>query len=209
MDIRRSLPINRFILKPILFIILAQAAIDLGLGIYLADLGPDAHETLLHTTGEWGLIAMMVTLSISPLMKLLKWPLLTIQRRMAGLFVAFYATFHILVFLQYFLGWDWSMIIDEVIERPYITIGFLAWLMLLPLAVTSNNFSMRKLGRRWKKLHWLSYPIAVLIVWHFYWQVKLDLLEPILYIVLLAVLLLWRARKRLKIKPFSSPQKQH
>ena len=209
MDIRRSLPFNRFVLKPILFIILGQAAIDLGLGIYLADLGPDAHETLLHTTGEWGLIAMMFTLSISPLMKLFKWPLLTIQRRMGGLFVAFYATIHILVYVQYFLGWDWTMIIDEVIKRPYITIGFLAWLMLMPLVVTSNNFSMRKLGRRWKKLHWLTYPIAVLIVWHFYWQVKLDIQEPILYIVFLAGLLLWRARKRLKIDQFFSAQKQH
>lgn len=204
MNIRRSLFFNRFILKPILFLILASAAIDLILGIYYQDLGADAHETLLHTTGEWGLKAMMFTLLISPLMKWFNWPLLTIQRRMGGLFVAFYATAHIWVYIQFFLGFDWSMIFDELIKRPYIMLGFIAWLLLLPLAITSNNFSMRKLGRRWKKLHWLTYPIAILIVWHFYWQVKLDLIEPIIYIVLLTVLLLWRMRKRLKFNQLFS-----
>ena len=122
----------------------------MSLGIYLADLGPDAHETLLHDTGKWGLISLMCTLAVTPLVKLLNWHLLANVRRMCGLFVAFYATAHIWVYIQFILGFDWSMIISEVIERPYITIGFMAWLMLLPLAVTSNNYSMRRLGRQWR-----------------------------------------------------------
>jgi sulfoxide reductase heme-binding subunit YedZ len=197
--IRRSRGFNRFFIKPLLFLVLASSAIDLSLGIYLADLGPDAHETLLHDTGKWGLIAMMCTLAVSPLAKILNWPLLANLRRMCGLFVAFYATAHIWVYVQFILGFDWSMIISEVIERPYITVGFIAWLLLLPLAVTSNNYSMRRLGRRWKSIHRLTYVIAVLVVWHFAWQTKLDLNEPMLYILLTALLLGWRQRKRLKI----------
>ncbi|NNJ72931.1 MAG: sulfoxide reductase heme-binding subunit YedZ [Enterobacterales bacterium] len=198
MQLRRSQPINRFVLKPILFLILAQAAIDLGIGLILNDLGPDPHERLLHVSGEWALISLMVTLSVTPLMQWLRWPLLNNLRRMCGLFVAFYASVHLWVYVQFVLDFDWAMIFDELIERPYITIGFLAWLMLLPLAMTSNNYSMRRLGRRWKKLHRLTYVIAILGVWHFTWQVKLDLTEPYIYITILTLLLLWRMRKRIK-----------
>lgn len=208
MQFRRSQPFTRFVLKPILFLLLAQAGIDLGIGLILNDLGPDPHERLLHVSGEWALISLMVTLTISPLMNIFKWPLLNNVRRMCGLFVAFYATFHLWVYVQFVLGFDWAMIVDEIVERPYITIGFIAWLMLLPLAVTSNNYSMRRLGRRWKKLHRLTYVIAILGVWHFTWQVKLDLTEPYLYIIGLTILFLWRLRKRIKISLLGKSEKQ-
>ncbi len=126
---------------------------------------------------------------------------------MCGLFVAFYATAHVWVYTQFVLGFEWGMIIEEIVERPYITIGFLAWLMLIPLAVTSNNYSMRRLGRRWKSLHRLTYVIAILGVWHFAWQVKLDLTEPYYYIIGLTILLLWRLRKRFKINLLASFKK--
>jgi len=198
MNLRKSRQFLRFVLKPILFLTLSLGFIDLALGVMLEDLGPDPHKTLLLTTGEWALICLMLTLSISPLVKWLNWPILSLVRRMCGLFVAFYATLHLWVYIQYILAFDWQSIFSELTRRPYISIGFIAWLLLLPLAVTSNQWSMKRLGRRWKKLHKLTYIIAMLAVWHFAWQVKLDLMEPIFYIIGLVILLGWRDRNRLK-----------
>ena len=194
MDVRRSSHFLRFFVKPVLFVIFGASALDLMLGIYLADLGPDAHETLLHTTGEWALISLTATLAVTPLTKWLSWPHLANVRRMLGLYVAFYATTHFWVYLQFILGFEWAMIAEELVERPYISIGFIAWLMLLPLAVTSNNWSMRRLGSKWKSLHKFSYVIAILAVWHFTWQVKLDLVEPFVYIAILTILLIPRLK---------------
>ncbi len=190
--LKKSRLLLRFIFKPLLFLFLAAAGIDLIWGIIEEDLGSDPHETLLHTTGLWALNSLMVTLAVSPVSKWLAWPLFMTVRRMCGLMVFFYATAHIWVFIQYIADFDWSLITSEIIKRPYITIGFIAWLLLIPLAVTSTKGMMKKLGKRWKKLHKLVYIIGILAVWHFTWQVKLDLNKPIFYLLILVILLGWR-----------------
>jgi len=108
---------------------------------------------------------------------------------MLGLFAFFYIVLHFLVYAVLDQGLDFSAIIEDVLKRPYITLGMTGLLLLLPLALTSTKGMMRRLGKRWQKLHRLVYVIAVLAVWHFYWQVKLDTLEPIFYVSVLAVLL--------------------
>ena len=111
---------------------------------------------------------------------------------MSGLFVFFYASAHFWIFIQFIVDFDWRMVISEIIKRPYITIGVVAWLMLIPLAITSPKFMVRRLGKSWKKLHKLVYLIGILGVWHFTWQVKLDISEAAIYIVILVILLGWR-----------------
>ncbi len=199
-QLRKSRTVLKLFFKPLLFLWLSAAGIDLVWGILDEDLGPDPHETLLHTTGLWALNSLMITLAVTPVSKWLTWPLLKTIRRMCGLFVFFYASAHLWVFIQFFADFNWSFIATEVVKRPYITVGFIGWLLLIPLAITSTKSMVRKLGKRWKKLHKLVYLIAILGVWHFTWQVKLDLNEPLLYILLLIMLLGWRdleAKKRL------------
>ncbi len=201
-QLRKSRNFVRFGVKPILFFWLFAAGLDLILGIIAEDLGPDPHETLLHTTGLWALNSLMVTLAITPLTKWLNWPQLALVRRMTGLFVFFYVSAHFWIFIQFIVAFDWAETLSEIIKRPYITIGFVAWLMLIPLAATSTNAMMRKLGRKWKQLHKLVYLIGILAVWHFTWQVKLDLVEPAIYIIILIILLGWRdITERRKTKP--------
>lgn len=203
LKLRKSRTFLRFIFKPILFFWLFAAALDLIIGIMLDDLGPDPHKTLLHTTGLWALNSLMITLSITPVSRWIKWPLLMTVRRMCGLFVFFYASAHFWVFIQFIVEFDWSLILSELIKRPYITIGFIAWLLLIPLALTSTNGMIRQLGKSWRKLHKLVYLIGILAVWHFTWQVKLVITEPVIYIVILVILLGWRdlnERKKKKVK---------
>lgn len=203
MELRKSRNLIRYLIKPLLFLWLLAAAVDLLWGIIASDLGPDPHETLLHTTGRWALNSLIVTLAISPLSNWLGWPLLVTTRRMCGLFVFFYATAHLWVFIQFISDFHWPTIISEIIKRPYIGIGFISWLMLLPLAVTSTKGMMRRLGKSWKKLHKLVYVIGIFSVWHFTWQVKLDLTEPLIYISILILLLGWRdlVARRKKSRP--------
>ncbi len=116
-------------------------------------------------------------------------------RRMLGLYAFFYATLHLSVYLGLDLRGYWTQIFEEIVKRPYITVGFAAWLLLVPLAITSTQGWMRRLGRRWGQLHKLVYAIGVLAVLHFWWLVKSDIREPLLYAAILAVLLGWRAWK--------------
>ncbi len=165
-------------------------------------LGANPVEELIHRCGIWGLNFLLITLTITPLRKLTGWNWLQRLRRMFGLFAFFYICLHFLVYSGLDQRFAISAIIEDVIERPYITLGMTALLLLIPLAVTSTNSMMRRLGRRWQKLHWLIYPIAILGVWHFYWQVKLDITEPLIYIGILMILLgfrivlAWRKRRR-------------
>ncbi len=191
-SIKQSKQFVRFVIKPVIWLLLGFTAIELIIGIYLSELGPDPVETLLHQTGLWALNSLMATLLVRPIARITNWPLLITTRRLCGLFVFFYASAHIWVFIQFILGFDWRMIASEIIDRPYITIGFIAWLMLVPLALTSTQAAKRRLGRNWIKLHLLIYPIALLAVWHFYWQVKLDISEPVYYAMALLILLGWR-----------------
>ncbi|MBI2379542.1 MAG: sulfoxide reductase heme-binding subunit YedZ [Gammaproteobacteria bacterium] len=167
-----------------------------------ASLGADPQKTLVHTTGAWALRFLLITLSITPLRRLSGWSWPQSLRRMVGLYAFFYACLHFLSYTSLYIGFDWQNLLEDLGERPYITLGFLAWLGLLPLALSSTKAAMRKLGRRWGRLHKLVYPIAILGCWHYWWQVKSDLNQPLLYSLILASLLLprmfwaWRSRRR-------------
>ena len=158
-------------------------------------------EFITHTTGWWTLAFLMITLSVTPVRKVLDIPWLLRLRRMLGLYAFFYATLHFLTWLVVDQFFDWGAIVKDIIKRPYITVGFTAFLLLLPLAATSTNAMVRRLGAvRWQALHRLVYAIAVLGVVHFWWLVKKDIREPVAFAVVLAVLLgarlvmVWRKR---------------
>ena len=119
---------------------------------------------------------------------------------MLGLFAFFYAVVHFTVYLVLDLELNWSTLGADIVKRPYITIGFTALMLLVPLAATSTNGMMRRLGKRWTSLHRLVYVIAILGVWHFYWQVKRDVREPLLYAGILAILLLYRVGRAVRAR---------
>jgi sulfoxide reductase heme-binding subunit YedZ len=158
-------------------------------------------EFITHTTGWWALAFLMITLAVTPLRRLLDMPWLLRLRRMLGLYACFYASLHFLTWLVVDQFFDWEAIIKDIAKRPYITVGFTAFLLLLPLAATSTNAMVRRLGAaRWQSLHRLVYVIAILGVVHFWWLVKKDIREPAVFALILIVLLgarlvvLWRKR---------------
>ncbi|MGD8976648.1 MAG: protein-methionine-sulfoxide reductase heme-binding subunit MsrQ [Gammaproteobacteria bacterium] len=153
------------------------------------DLGANPVEALIHETGLWGLRLLLVTLAVTPARRLTGWNWLVRLRRMLGLFAFFYVLCHFLSYALIDQRLALGPIVEDILERPFITIGLLALLLLLPLAATSTNRMMRRLGKRWQTLHRLVYPIAILGVWHFWWQVKEDIREPLIYASVLAVLL--------------------
>jgi sulfoxide reductase heme-binding subunit YedZ len=163
-------------------------------------LGADPIAALTHGTGEWALRLLLLGLAMTPLRLLLKqsWPIRF--RRLIGLYAFFYASLHFAIYLFLDLGSYWSQIGADIIKRPFITVGFIAWLLLLPLAITSNRWMMRRLKKNWQKLHKLAYVIAVLAVLHFWWLVKSDVREPLVYALILILLLGVRVFKRLKDK---------
>jgi len=191
-------------LKVVLFVLcllpLTLLALEL-FGVGGLSLGANPIEELIHRLGKWGLRLLLITLAVTPLRKLTGWNVLLRFRRMLGLFAFFYVLLHFMTYAGLDQRFDLAVIIEDIAERPYITIGMIALLLLLPLALTSTNGMMRRLGKRWQKLHRLVYVIAILGVWHFYWQVKLDTLEALIYAGILAVLLgfrlvVWRSRTR-------------
>jgi sulfoxide reductase heme-binding subunit YedZ len=182
-----------FFIKPILFTVCLVPFIALVIGAVNNTLGTNPVETMTHETGEWTLRLLLVTLVITPLRRLSGKSWLIKLRRMLGLYTFFYACLHFITYIwldQYF---DWMEIIRDIPKRPFITVGFAAFVLLIPLAVTSNNKMMRRLKKNWVKLHKLVYVIAVLGVLHFLWLVKADTLEPLIYASILLVLLGYRA----------------
>lgn len=181
--------------KPLVFLVcLLPLAILLGraFGVAGYDLGANPIEAILHSLGLWGLRFLLTGLAITPLRRWTGWSWLVRYRRMLGLFAFFYVLLHFLVYAVLDQGLDLNAIIEDIIKRPYITLGMTGLLLLLPLAATSTKGMMRRLGKRWHKLHRLVYVIGVLAVWHFYWQVKLDTLEATVYVAVLAFLLIVR-----------------
>ena len=158
-------------------------------------LGADPVVEIEHRLGTWALRFLLLTLAVTPLRQLSGQAVLMRFRRMLGLYAFAYATLHFTAYLVLDLGGYWAQVFEEIAKRPYITVGFAAWLLLLPLAVTSTQGWMRRLGRLWARLHTLVYPIAALAVLHFWWIVKSDIREPLLYATTLAFLLGWRAWK--------------
>ena len=165
----------------------------LGWRFYSDELGANPIEEITHATGEWALRLLLLTLCVTPLRKLLGWSWLAPQRRSLGLFAFFYATLHFLTYAVLDLGLEFQYLLEDVLERPYITVGFSAFLLLVPLAITSTKAQIKRLGRRWLQLHRVVYLAAALGVLHFFWLVKADLREPLVYAAIVAGLLGWRA----------------
>jgi len=185
--------------------------LPLGLLVWRATQGrltANPIEFISHTTGWWTLAFLMITLSVTPLRRLLELPWLLRLRRMLGLYAFFYACLHFLTWLVLDQFFDWNAIVKDVVKRPYITVGFTAFLLLLPLAATSTNAMVRRLGaKRWQGLHRLVYVIATLGVIHFLWLVKKDIREPAVFGAVLAILLGIRVLLHLRRRaPASSPR---
>jgi len=155
-------------------------------------LGANPIEELLHRCGLWGLNFLLITLAVTPLRRISGWNWLLRFRRMFGLFAFFYLCLHFTVYAWLDQRFDLAAIGEDILERPYITLGITGLLLLIPLAITSTSGMMRRLGRRWTVLHRLVYVVAILGCWHFWWQVKKDISEPLIYAAILAVLLAYR-----------------
>lgn len=180
-------------LLPFIWIVYSAAA---------GHLGPDPAEALMHSTGEWSLRLLAACLLVSPLRAWTGWSGVMKQRRTLGLFAFFYGCIHFVSFLQFYIGWDAAALGEELAERPYIALGFIAWLLLLPLAVTSTRRMQRRLRGNWARLHRLIYPAAVLACLHLLWQARSDVGEALFYLAVFGVLLVWRIRRyRLKSRP--------
>lgn len=180
-------------LKALLFVASLIPLIRLGWFGYSDQLGANPIELITRSLGTWTLVFLMITLSITPLRKLSGWAWLIKLRRMAGLYAFFYALLHFITYIWLDQFFDLAAILKDVIKRPFITIGFAAFLMLIPLAVTSNNAMIKKLGgKRWQLLHQLVYPIAIFAVIHYWWLVKKDITQPLIYACVLTALLGYR-----------------
>ena len=155
-------------------------------------LGANPVENITHRTGDWGLRLLLTTLAISPLRRLTGWHAVARLRRMLGLFAFFYLCLHFVTYVWLDQFFTWQDIVEDIVQRPYITIGFTSFLLLVPLAITSTDGMMRRLGgRRWRRLHQLVYLAATGGVLHYLWLVKADLRDPLAYaLVLLALLAL-------------------
>lgn len=197
------------LIKAVVFLICLLPALNLALGWYDDALGANPIETITRASGEWTLRFLLITLAVTPLRRYTGMHWLLRLRRMLGLFAFAYGAAHLTTYLWLDQFFDWQAIANDILERPFITVGFAAFVLLIPLAATSNSFSIRKLGgRRWQSLHRSSYAIAILGVVHFWWLVKADLLEPLVYALILAVLLGLRAwwrelerRRQLSVPP--------
>lgn len=190
----------RNILKPLVFLLSLLPFIFILLGIFWhgstfqLELGADPQKYIVHKMGLWTLKFLIITLAITPFRKWLHQPVLIQFRRMLGLFAMFYASMHLLSYYLLYLQSDLGNVAEDIVKRPYITIGFLAFLLLIPLAVTSTNKMMKRLGKKWLKLHRLIYIIVILGAIHFTWQVKSDLNEPLAYFTVVLLLLATRIR---------------
>jgi sulfoxide reductase heme-binding subunit YedZ len=155
-------------------------------------LGANPIELITHSTGTWTLTGLMVTLSVTPLRRLTGRAELVRYRRMLGLFTFFYACLHFITYIWLDQFFDPAAIAKDIVKRPFITVGFTAFMLLIPLAMTSTHAMMRRLGRRWQQLHRLIYLVAMLGVIHYAWLVKKNLTQPLIYGAVLAVLLVMR-----------------
>lgn len=183
--------LNRSIpwIKPLLFIGLLT---PMGRWIWSAahgQLGADPIAFLTHASGSWALYSLFASLAMTPLRKLSGWAGAIRFRRMLGLFAFFYASVHLSVYLILDLGLAVGHLAEDIYKRPYITVGFLAWLLMLPLALTSTQAMMRRLGRRWQRLHRLVYLCAALACLHYWWLVKADWRWPAFFAALYLLLM--------------------
>ncbi len=183
------------ILKILVFILMLVPLMLLFYYGSIDELSADPVAYVLHYTGLWSLRILLLTLAMTPMRQIFNQVFFLKIRRMIGLFAFFYVSLHFLIYIGLDLGFRFGQLFEDIVKRPYITVGFAAWLLLIPLAVTSNRAMIRKLGKRWKKLHKSIYVIIILSCLHFIWLVKSDLLEPLIYAGIAFVLLFYRLIK--------------
>jgi sulfoxide reductase heme-binding subunit YedZ len=180
-------------IKAVVFLCALMPLAKLGFGAFMDNLGANPIEKITRTTGFWTLSFIMLTLTVTPLRRLSGWSWPMRLRRMLGLFAFFYGSLHFLTYAVVDQFFDWDGIVKDIAKRPYITVGFPSFLLMIPLAVTSTDAMLRRLGgKNWKRLHRLVYATALGGVVHYGWLVKQDLSNPIVFAVLLAVLLSFR-----------------
>jgi methionine sulfoxide reductase heme-binding subunit len=178
------------LIKVTIFLLALIPFVKLGFGAYFDTLGANPIEKITRTTGYWTLTFLLITLTATPLRRVSGWNWLIRLRRMLGLFAFFYGCLHFFTYLVLDQFFDWEGIVKDIIKRPYITVGFPAFLLMIPMAITSTDAMIRKLGgKRWRLLHRLVYVCAIGGVMHYWWLVKKDLTNPITFAILLGLLL--------------------
>ncbi len=205
---RAESPIRRLI-RPALWLLVIVPAIVLVAQLLLDQLGAEPIEALEHASGQWALRLLAASLAVTPLMRLTGWGWLVAQRRFLGLATFFWAMGHLSVYIVLDQFFDWPEIVKDVLKHLYITVGMLAFVLMIPLALTSTKWSIRTLGgKRWTQLHRLVYVSAVAGCVHFLWAVKKDLAEPMIYAAVFAVLFALRLilRKRGPRTPMGLPR---
>ena len=188
-------------LKPLAFLICTIPFGQLLYRAYINDLGANPIDTITRFTGSWSLFILLASLAVTPLRRVTGWNQLVRYRRMLGLFAFFYAMLHFSTYMILDLYFDFTAIAKDILKRPYITVGFSALVLMIPLAATSTSGMIRRLGKRWQQLHYLVYVIAILGVVHFYWLVKSDISRPAQYGAVLALLLSFRLYHRWSAMP--------
>ena len=186
------------LVKPSIFFMALIPFIWLLLKVFQNDLGPDPAQALSIETGEWTLRFLLLTLAITPFRQIFRVVEIARLRRMIGLFAFFYASIHFLSWMAFILAFRWLAIAEELVERPYITVGFLAYVILFLLGVTSTNSMVRRLGKNWKRLHKFVYAASILAIVHLLWILRTDVTEAVIYGVLLAILMGYRIFRKLK-----------
>ena len=181
-------------LKPCIFTLSLVPFSLIAYKIFFNKLGPEPVKEITHFTGEWTLVFICLTLAMSPLKRITNSTFWINIRRMLGLFVFFYATLHMLTYVVIDYRLDWEQIINDVVKKKYIYIGFSAWLLLLPLAFTSSKKMMTLLKQNWKKLHRLIYVIAIFGSLHFIWLSKTIFFKPLIYTLIILFLLSLRIK---------------
>ncbi|MGC0151332.1 sulfite oxidase heme-binding subunit YedZ [Chromobacterium vaccinii] len=191
----RRLAVGKVLLFVACLLPLARAA-----WIVLSGAAVNPVEFITHSTGTWALVWLLATLAMTPLRRFSGWAWPLRCRRMLGLFAFFYASLHFTTYVWLDQFFDWPHIVKDIAKRPFVTVGFAAVALMTPLALTSTRGWMRRLGRNWGRLHRLVYPVAVLAVVHYWWLVKKDISQPLIYAAVLAALLglrvWWRWRQR-------------
>ena len=183
---------HKYIKIPIFFLSLLPILIIFN-QIIFNQLGPEPVKEITHVTGNWTLRFIIITLAMTPLQKFTKLNFWISYRRMFGLFVFFYASAHMMTYVGIDYRFDWSSIGDDIVKKRFIFAGFLAWLLLVPLALTSSKRMIRLLRDKWKKLHKLIYIISLLGIIHYLWLVKVVTVEPLIYLIIIVILLTLRA----------------
>ncbi|MBU1190263.1 MAG: sulfoxide reductase heme-binding subunit YedZ [Gammaproteobacteria bacterium] len=182
-------------IKPVIFILCLLPLAWLIFALLTDQLGANPIEELTRETGEWTLRLLLITLCMTPLRGMFGWTWPLRVRRMLGLFAFFYVCVHLTTYIWLDQFFDWNEILRDIYKRRFITVGMLAFVLLLPLALTSTNAMMKRLGKNWKRLHQLVYVIPALGVLHFWWVVKADVRAPLVYAVILVLLLAVRTER--------------